>query len=124
MKKLSSRLFLAAIILSVIFGPTLRGLRAQTGHNITLTWSAPTTGGAVVTYNVLRGTSSGTETQLATVNAPTTTYVDSTGTGGLTYFYEVTATNSGGTGPVSNETSALFLAQAPGAVVSVVATSK
>lgn len=119
------RILLIALLLAVsgIGTGTYRALRAQGGHNITLTWSAPATGGAVVTYNVLRGTSSGTETQLATVSAPTTTYVDSTGVGGVKYFYEVSGTNTGGTGPVSNEVSAVFLAAAPGAPQGLAAAS-
>jgi hypothetical protein len=107
----------------LVFGWNFSGLAAQSGHNITLTWTAPASGGAPVTYNVLRGLSTGTETQLATVAAPTLTYVDSSGTGGVKYFYEVSATNTGGTGPVSNEVSATFLVSAPGAPAGLAATA-
>jgi len=117
-------LILAVLIFLIIFGLPIGGLHAQSGHSITLTWSAPTSGGAPVTYNVLRGTSSGTETQIATVAAPLVTYSDTSGVGGVTYFYEISATNSGGTGPVSNEVSATFLVQAPGAPVGLTAVSK
>lgn len=119
------RILFVVLLLAVsgIGTGTYRALHAQGGHNITLTWNAPTTGGAVVTYNVLRGTSSGTETSLATVAAPTTTYVDSSGVGGTKYFYEVTATNNGGTSGPSNEASATFLSQAPGIPVGLGAVS-
>lgn len=119
MKKLFPKLLFAFLLSSLIFGPTFKGLRvfAQTTHNITLTWTAPTTGGAPTSYIVLRGTASGAESPLAgaTVAAPTTTYVDTTGTGGVTYFYEVESVNSAGTSGPSNEASATFLLLPPGA---------
>lgn len=116
MKKIIVRASCIIGLAMLVFGWSFSGVHAQTGHNITITWTAPTTGGAPVTYNVLRGTSSGAETQLASVPAPTLTYVDTTGVGGTKYFYEVSATNTGGTGPASSEASATFLVSAPGQV--------
>lgn len=84
-------------------------LWAQT-HSVTLTWAPNTTGDPVTTYNVLRGTAAGTEgtTPIGTVlasacTATTCTYADGAVTGGQTYFYEITATNSGGTSGPSPE---------------------
>ncbi len=75
--------------------------------SVTLTWSGPPPGmPAIDTYTIYRGTSSGSETQLATVNGPTTQYTDSAITPGTTYYYQVTATNSTGTSAPSQETSA------------------
>ena len=113
--KIFSRLLFAFLLSSLIFGPTLKGLRAQAGHNITLTWTAPTTGGAPTSYIILRGTATGAETQLATVPATSTTYVDAAGVGGTTYFYTVEAANSAGTSAPSNEASATFLLLPPAA---------
>ena len=121
--KIFSRLLFAFLLCSLIFGITFKGLRAQVAHNITLTWTAPTTGGAPTSYNVLRGTAAGSETQLATVAAPATTYVDTTGVGGTKYFYEVEAVNSAGTSVPSNEASATFLLLAPGVPGQLAATS-
>ncbi len=113
-----------------LFVPSLyrRGLDAQgTQHGVTLTWTAPAvtaTNGPATSYNVLRGTATGAETQLATVPAPTLTYLDTTGVQGTKYFYTVTATNAAGTSGPSNEASATFLVTgAPGAPGSVAATA-
>ena len=74
--------------------------------SIGLQWSAPAwNGGSAVTgYNVYRGTSSGGETLLAQVGN-VTSYTDATATSGTTYFYKVSAVNSVGEGPLSNELS-------------------
>ena len=82
--------------------PVLTG--TATGSTVNLSWNAPADGGAPITsYQVLRGTSAGSLTQLATTAG--TSYADSTGTPGTTYFYAVTATNSAGVGPASNTVS-------------------
>ncbi len=71
---------------------------------VTLTWSAPASTGssAVTNYKVYRGTTSGSETVLATVGN-VLTYADSTVTNGVTYYYEVSAVNTAGEGPKSTE---------------------
>ena len=108
-------LFCFLSLLAIVLGWPSRSLHAQAAHNITLTWTAPTTGGAPVSYNVKRSTSAGAESQLASVLAPTLTYVDTNGVGGTKYFYVVSAVNSGGESPNSNEISGTFLMSAPGA---------
>lgn len=101
------------LIAAGLFGAALA---AQT-HSVTLTWPANTTGGAVTSYNVLKGTTSGGEstTPIATIAASACvgtpaicTYGDSSTllVEGQTYYYEVTATNSTGTSGPSPEASA------------------
>lgn len=120
MKNLAFRLLFTWLLLAVIFGVSLTGLRTlraqTTTHGVSLTWTAPSvdsTHSAAISYNVLRSTATGEETVLATVQAPTVTYLDTTAVSGTTYFYEVTATNSVGTSGVSNEVSITFLIQLP-----------
>jgi fibronectin type 3 domain-containing protein len=85
--------------------PTLTATAA--GSAINLGWTVPDNGGSAITgYQVLRGTTAGGETTLATLPATATSYSDTTGTGGTTYFYRVVALNSVGTGDPSNEVSA------------------
>ena len=82
------------------------GLNATGGvGTVTLGWSPPTTGGAVQSYNIYRGTTANGETLVQT-GVSTTSYSDTNVTGGTTYYYKVTAVNSGGEGPLSNEASA------------------
>ena len=77
------------------------------GTSITLTWAAPSANGAVITsYNILRSTSPGSETSLATASQGATTYTDTGLTVGTTYYYKINAVNSAGTSSNSNEASA------------------
>jgi fibronectin type 3 domain-containing protein len=55
-----------------------------------------------VTYNVYRGTSSGSETLYAT-GFTTTTAINRTVVSGTTYYYKVTAVGPGGESAPSNE---------------------
>jgi fibronectin type 3 domain-containing protein len=88
-------------------GPPVN-LQATAGDGaVQLGWTPPTdNGGAPVTnYRIYRGTASG---QLAfLVEVPSvTSYTDTGLTNGVKYFYQVTAVNSAGEGPRSNEASA------------------
>ena len=79
---------------------------AATGghHQVALSWAASA---GAATYDIYRGTSAGGEsaTPIATgLTSPS--YTDTGLTNGTTYFYEVTALNSGGTSGNSNEASA------------------
>lgn len=71
---------------------------------ITLNWLAPTNGGTapVTSYDVFRFTQTTAATQIATVTAPATIYVDSTVVGGTQYCYYVEAVNAYGTSAPSN----------------------
>jgi fibronectin type 3 domain-containing protein len=72
-----------------------------------LAWQPPADdGGASVTgYRVHRGTTSGGESFLQSVGA-VTSFADTSVTNGATYYYTVSAVNSAGEGPRSNEASA------------------
>ena len=97
--------------------PTLNTATAASG-SVTLAWSAPASnGGSGITgYRIYRGTTSGGETSLTTLGA-VTGFTDSGVTNGTTYYYKVTALNSVGEGPLSNEKFATPAASAtaPGA---------
>ncbi len=73
---------------------------------VTLTWGTPqTNGGSPITgYAVMRGTTSGGETQLTTLGV-VLEYEDTGVEEGKTYFYQVRAVNDIGSGRVSNEVS-------------------
>ncbi|HTT88074.1 MAG TPA: fibronectin type III domain-containing protein, partial [Acidimicrobiales bacterium] len=101
------------------------GLTAAGGNGqVLLTWSAPASNGgsAITSYNIYVGTSSGGETLLTSTGSPgaSTTLVGLTN--GTTYFFEVTAVNGVGEGPVSNEASATP-ATVPGAPTALTATA-
>lgn len=118
--KLSSIAGLVALLLVIVAWPG----RSQGAHSNTLSWTAPTSGGAVANYNVKRSTSAGTETTIATLPATQLTYVDTNGVAGTKYFYVVSASNQFGESANSNEVGAIFLGDSPAAPVSLGVTSK
>lgn len=67
---------------------------------VNLIWSAPN-GSSVSYYNIYRGTSSGGENFVQTVTSPN--WTDTSVTDGVTYYYQVAAVNSYGTGSMSNQ---------------------
>jgi hypothetical protein len=72
---------------------------------VTLNWSVPADGGSPITgYDVYRGTSPGAEALMGTFAS--TTDADTGVTNGITYYYEVSASNGVGQGPRSNEATA------------------
>ncbi len=75
--------------------------------SITLTWTAPSSNGgsAITNYKIYRGTTAGGETLLTTVGN-VLTFADTGLTNGQKYYYRVSAVNSVGEGPMSNEASA------------------
>jgi hypothetical protein len=80
--------------------PAPTGLVASPSSlGVTLSWNAAT---GATSYNVLRSTSSGAETTLAT-HVSGTTYGDTSGAPGTPYYYEVEGVDTAGTGAVSNE---------------------
>ncbi len=78
------------------------------GSSISLSWDIPNDfGGSDITnYKIYRDTTSGANTLLITVSSLSTTYIDSSGSSGQTYYYKVSAVNSVGEGAMSNEASA------------------
>src|SRR5439155_7778250 len=86
-----------------------QNLQATGGSSsVTLSWQAPASdGGSTITgYKIYRSSSSGTEGYLVTVGN-VTSYNKTGLASGHTYFYKITAVNSIGTSPVSNEASAM-----------------
>jgi PKD repeat protein len=89
------------------------GLTATGGNaQVSLSWTAPASNGgvAITSYRVYRGTASGGETLLTSGGCSGLGVVlsctDSGLTNGTTYYYKVSAVNSLGEGPQSNEASA------------------
>lgn len=90
-----------------------QNLVVSTSNNqITISWQTPASNGGstIQDFNIYRGTSSGGETLLLTApaTASQTSYVDTTATFGVTYYYYVTAVNSVGESSNSNEVSAII----------------
>lgn len=82
------------------------GLAASGGNgSVSLTWTAPA-GSTVTSYNIYRGTTSGGEGTTAIASSSSPSFTDSTVVNGTTYYYKVTAVNTTGEGPASNEASA------------------
>jgi hypothetical protein len=95
----------------------------RNGGLVRLSWSEGDDGGSAITgYNVLRSTSAGTETLLATVPATQLRYDDPTATDpAVTYYYKVVAVNGQGSSCGDNEVSARFVGSSyadPGFTVS------
>ena len=88
-------------------GPPIGLGAVPANRQVTLTWSPPSDiGGAPITnYMIYRGTVPNGETLLVTVGN-VLSYVDTGLTNGQIYYYEVSAKNSLGEGPKSNEASA------------------
>ena len=91
-------------------GSTQSSTLAGTGaHDVVLTWNASTSAG-ILGYNIYRGSTAGGEsiTPLNSTPVNAISYVDNTVTAGSTYYYRVTAVETGGTTQTSdsNEASA------------------
>lgn len=103
------------------------GLTATAGYSqVTLSWTAPTTGGAVEGYNIYMGTTGAGSEASQPINGAVlitgTTAVVPTPLNGTTYYFTVKAVNAAGMSPASNEASATPAATAPSAPTSVTAT--
>jgi hypothetical protein len=83
--------------------PYLDGIRFSS--KATLTWNAPDSGGSDFTaFRIMRGTSPGSETQIATVGGDKRQYLDASVDASVdAYYYKVVAVNGLGDGPASNE---------------------
>jgi fibronectin type 3 domain-containing protein len=89
-------------------GPTKLSATATQGE-ISLSWTASN---GATEYQVYRGTASDGEANapIATVSGSTTKFIDKTSlTNGKTYYYNVSATNSVGVSPDSNEVAVVFI---------------
>lgn len=79
---------------------------SASGKGVVVSWTVPSSGGGAITgYRIYRGTLSGGERFLVAVGS-VTSYKDTATQRGTTYYYEVTAVNASGEGPLSNEASA------------------
>jgi hypothetical protein len=87
--------------------PTGLFAAAEKPHGIALGWTAPFNGGSPITgYRIYRGTTTTVDTLLASTAPGATSYVDTSGTRGVVYYYRVEALNAIGAGALSNEVSA------------------
>ena len=88
--------------------PSAPTLSATAGDRLArLNWTVPPNGSSPITgYRIYRGTSSSPKTLRATVGT-VTTFDDTQVINGTTYYYQVSAVNSVGEGPLSNEVSAM-----------------
>jgi hypothetical protein len=102
--------------ISSVAPPAPTGVRATAGNNqVNLTWTAVP---GATSYDVYRGTSSGTETLLpAGTNLGGTTFTDTTAANGTPYFYYVTALNGSLQSGPSAEVSATPHVPASGSLV-------
>ncbi|MFN2614053.1 MAG: fibronectin type III domain-containing protein [Actinomycetota bacterium] len=82
--------------------------KGKKNFGISLSWSPPSSSGssAVTSYEIYRSTSAGTEVLLTTVGN-VTAFIDTSTSSGTRYYYQVTAVNSVGESPRSNEASAI-----------------
>jgi fibronectin type 3 domain-containing protein len=94
--------------------PGAPSLNAATSSSrgVVLTWAAPVSNGgsAITRYVLYRGRSSGQESSYVTLTCSTTCtyrYNDTNTRQGRSYYYQVAAVNVVGTGPRSNEASAV-----------------
>jgi fibronectin type 3 domain-containing protein len=93
------------IPLTVPSAPTMTSATPGNGQ-VVISWTAPSDGGSpLIGYKLFRGTTSGDETLLNTLGS-VLTYTDSSLINGQVYYYKVSALNSVGEGPQSNEISA------------------
>ena len=83
-----------------------RDLSVHASSNKTLLfWTPPNDNGSspLTGYNIYRGLSTGSQTFLISVSAPSISYTDSSLTNGTKYYYYITAINNAGEGDKSNE---------------------
>ncbi|MGI0101694.1 MAG: fibronectin type III domain-containing protein [Nitrosotalea sp.] len=86
-----------------------------TNGNVYLTWHPPasTNGSPVTKYNIYRGTYPGLEVLLKSTSSDTASYTDNTVQSDQTYYYYVTAVNTGGESAPSSDASVSASATVP-----------
>ncbi|MCX6628088.1 MAG: DUF1800 family protein [Candidatus Solibacter sp.] len=117
-----AQLFHAAVPPPVITPPAApSNLKALAGNTqIVLSWNAVA---GASTYSVYRGTAAGAESAAPVATGLTgSTYTHTGLVNGTTYFYKVTAVNTGGASPPSSEVSAMPVPGAPPAPTNLKAT--
>jgi hypothetical protein len=104
--------------------PVLSGIAGNAVNH--LTWTDGSSGNSPITaHYVYRGAASGGETLLATLSGAATSYDDSAVSNGVTYYYQVSASNAVGASPRSNELALTpQFSAAPGAPRHLKATAK
>ena len=123
MKRIASFALFVAVLLAPVFLPA-----QSSSHSGTVTWTAGTCAAGQVcdpatSFDILRSTSTGTETLLASVPGTQFSYTDSAVVAGTKYFYQVRAVNAGGTA-TSVEFSGTVPTNPPAAPASVGVTEK
>jgi hypothetical protein len=109
------RLFAAYDPLNALTATSKPGMPAFTakrvGSVVTLGWSLADTGNLPISsFKIMRSTSSGTETLLASVPGDQTSYTDTSATDTTkTYYYKVLAENGAGTSCGANEVAAPYI---------------
>lgn len=96
----------------------------EVSGSVVLTWAVPATGTTPITYNILRSTVSGSGYILLASGVMTTTYLDTTISEGVTYYYITSATNASGTSTYSNQASLTTSVTAPAAPSSLTGTEE
>jgi fibronectin type 3 domain-containing protein len=85
--------------------PAPTGLTASAGNgSVGLAWNAST---GATSYSIYRGTAAGAEGGTAIGTATANSFTDTGLANGTTYYYKVTASNTAGTSPSSNEAHAM-----------------
>jgi hypothetical protein len=110
------RKLIAVIVLFV--GTLASPLVAQSGHSVSLGWTAPADFVSGDTFNLYRGTvAGGAYAKVNTAPITSTTFVDTTVITGGTYFYVATHLQGTVESAFSNEAKAVILPQEPTSLV-------
>jgi hypothetical protein len=98
---------LAISVVNPVAAPASLTVTAGSSTTANLSWT--TAGGTITGYNVYRGTTAGGESTTpinsSPLSASATSFVDTTGVAGNTYYYVVKALNGPAVSPASNEAS-------------------